>query len=99
MYSQAKLDIASRIAEWNISDASTKDILSYIDSHFSSLNELPQIPEKHFNRLKHMHQSKVEMSKFLDSHKKDFWVICRLKFRFSRKVEEKETKSKDDQRL
>ena len=84
MYSQAKLDIASKIAEWNISDTSTKDILNYIDSHFSSLNELPQIPEKHFNRLKHMHQSKVEMSKFLDSHKKDFWVICRLKFRFSR---------------
>ena len=50
MYSQAKLDIASKIAEWNISDTSTKDILSYIDSHFSSLNELPQIPEKHFNQ-------------------------------------------------
>ena len=46
-----------------------------------------------------MHQSKAEMSKFLDSHKKDFWFICRLKFRFSRNVEEKETKSKDDQRL
>lgn len=83
MYSQAKLDIASKIAEWNVSDTSTKDILSYIDVHFSSLNELPQIPEKHFNRLKHMHQSKVEMSKFLDSHKKDFWIICRIKFRFS----------------
>lgn len=96
MYSQAKLDIASKIAEWNISDTSTKDILSYIDSHFSSLNELPQIPEKHFNRLKHMHQSKVEMSKFLDSHKKDFWVICRLKFRFSRNADEKRDKSDDD---
>ena len=96
MYSQAKLDIASKIAEWNISDTSTKDILSYIDSHFSSLNELPQIPEKHFNRLKHMHQSKVEMSKFLDSHKKDLWVICRLKFRFSRNADEKRDKSDDD---
>ena len=79
MYSQAKLDIASKIAEWNISDTSTKDILNYID-----------------NRLKHMHQSKVEMSKFLDSHKKDFWVICRLKFRFSRNADEKRDKSDDD---
>lgn len=36
------------------------------------------------------------MSKFLDSHKKDFWVICRLKFRFSRNADEKRDKSDDD---
>lgn len=82
MYSQAKLDITSKIAEWSTEEVSTKEVLDYIDSHFSSLNDLPQIPEKHFNRLKHLHQAKVEMSKFLDSHRNDFWLICKIKFRF-----------------
>ena len=82
MYSQAKLDITSKIAEWSTEEVSTKEVLDYIDSHFSSLNDLPQIPEKHFNRLKHLHQTKVEMSKFLDSHRNDFWLICKIKFRF-----------------
>ena len=82
MYSQAKLDITSKIAEWSTEEVSTKEVLDYIDSHFSSINDLPQIPEKHFNRLKHLHQTKVEMSKFLDSHRNDFWLICKIKFRF-----------------
>ena len=82
MYSQAKLDITSKIAEWSTKEVSTKEVLDYINSHFSSLNDLPQIPEKHFNRLKHLHQTKVEMSKFLDSHRNDFWLICKIKFRF-----------------
>lgn len=89
MYSQAKLDIASKITAWNLIEISTEDILNYIDSHYGSLNELPQIPEKHFNRLKHLHQSKVEMSRFLDSHKNDFWPICMIKFRFCRDASEK----------
>lgn len=96
MYSQAKLAIASKITEWNAAETSTEDILNYIDSHFSSLNELPQIPEKHFNRLKHLHQSKVEMSKFLDSHRKDFWLICKIKFRFCHNANEKDTKNSDE---
>jgi len=54
----------------------------YLDDHYSTLNDLPQIPEKHFPRLKHAHQSKVEFSKFLDNHQNDFWLICRIKFRF-----------------
>lgn len=87
MYSQAKLDITSKIADWSVEEASTKEILDYIDSHFNSLNDLPQIPEKHFNRLKHLHQSKVEMSKFLDSHRNDFWFICKVKFRFCHTAE------------
>ena len=44
----------------------------------SSLNELPQISEKHFNRLKHIHRSKVEMSEFLDSYKKNFELFAGL---------------------
>ena len=88
MYSQAKLDITSKIADWSVEEVSTKEILDYIDSHFNSLNDLPQIPEKHFNRLKHLHQSKVEMSKFLDSHRNDFWFICKIKFRFCHIAEE-----------
>lgn len=86
MYSQAKLDIASKIAEWSTLSTSDEDVLNYIDSHFSSLNELPQIPEKQFGRLKHWHQSKVEMSEFLESHRNDFWFICKIKFRFCNKA-------------
>lgn len=82
MYSQAKLSIASKITEWSADPVPVKEVLNYIDSHFSTLNELPQIPEKQFNRLKHLHQSKVEMSKFLDSHRNDYWLICKIKFRF-----------------
>ena len=79
-----KQSVGHKIAEWKATEVSTEDILNYIDSHFSSLNDLPQIPEKHFNRLKHWHQVKVEMSKFLDAHKNDFWLICKIKFRFFR---------------
>lgn len=82
IYSQAKLNIASRIAEWSTLSTPDEDVLNYIDSHFSSLNELPQIPEKQFGRLKHWHQTKVEMSKFLDLHRNEFWIICKIKFRF-----------------
>lgn len=96
MYSQAKLDIATKIAEWNATGASIEDVLNYINSHFSSLNELPQIPEKHFNRLKHLHQSKVEMSKFLDTHRNDFWLVCRIKFRIFRNVNEKVPQNSDE---
>ena len=84
MYARAKLDITSKIAEWNAVLIPDEVILGYIDSHYSSLNDLPQIPEKQFARLKHWHQSKVEMSKFLDSHKNDYWLVCKLKFRFTR---------------
>jgi|LSQX01.3.fsa_nt_gb hypothetical protein len=81
MYALAKLDISSRIAEWSTQPIANGEVLNYIDSHYSSLNDLPQIPEKHFNRLKHAHLSKVEMSKFLDSHSYDSWLICKIKFR------------------
>ncbi|MFB0919923.1 MAG: hypothetical protein QMB62_03435 [Oscillospiraceae bacterium] len=89
MYSHAKLNIVSKITEWNAEPVPVEEIIKYIDDHFSSLNELPQIPERHFNRLKHLHQSKVEMSKFLDSHRNDYWLICIIKFRFCQNAKKK----------
>lgn len=80
MYAQAKLDITSKIVEWRSGEVNDTEILEYINSHFASLNELPQIPEKHFNRLKHAHQYKVAFSKFLNSHQNDLWIVCRIKF-------------------
>ena len=82
MYAKSKLDLTAKIAEWSINPQSDIEMLSYLDDHYSTLNDLPQIPEKHFPRLKHAHQSKVEFSKFLDNHQNDFWLICRFKFRF-----------------
>lgn len=89
MYAQAKLDISLRITEWIAQSITDGEVLKYIDIHFSSLNDLPQIPEKHFSRLKHAHQSKVAMSKFLDSHPNDFWLICKIKFRLCSSVNNK----------
>ena len=80
MYAQAKLEIASQSVVWQRVETSDTDIVEYINSHFTSLNDLPQIPEKHFNRLKHAHQYKVAFSKFLDSHQNDLWLACRIKF-------------------
>ena len=84
MYVMSKLDLSSKIEEWASKDVEKVQILSYIEEHYKTLNDLPQIPEKHFVRLKHAHQSKVAFSKFLDSHATDFWLVCKLKFRFSK---------------
>lgn len=87
MYVQAKLNLVSKIIEWKNGGTEICDteILEYMDSHFTALNDLPQIPEKHFNRLKHIHQCKVAFSKYLDDHQDDFWLICRIKFRLKMK--------------
>jgi len=84
MYVMSKLDLSSKIEEWSSKDVEKVQILSYIEEHYKTLNDLPQIPEKHFARLKHAHQSKVAFSKFLDAHATDFWLVCKLKFRFSK---------------
>ena len=81
MYAKAKLDLASKITEWEINPISNSELLAYLDDHYNALSDLPQIPEKHFARLKHAHQAKVELSKFLDSHPNDFWLVCKIKFR------------------
>jgi len=85
IYAQAKLEIADMIAEWLVNETDDKSILDYLQEHFRSLNDLPQIPEKCFNRLKHAHQYKVAMSRFLDDHQGEPWIICKFKFWFSRK--------------
>ena len=84
MYVKSKLDLSSKIEEWSSTDVEKVQILSYIEEHYKTLTDLPQIPEKDFARLKHLHQSKVAFSKFLDSHPTDFWLICKLKFRFGK---------------
>ena len=81
MYAKAKLDLAAKIKEWDLKPVSNDEILAYLDDHYAALNDLPQIPEKHFAYLKHAHQTKVEFSKFLDRHPNDFLWVCRLKFR------------------
>ena len=85
MYSRAKLDINAKIIEWEIMGTENEEILQYCNNHFLELNELPQIPEKEFIRQKHSHQSKVEFSKFLDSHKRDCLLICKIKFWFGKR--------------
>lgn len=52
MYTQAKINLTGKLAEWSTISATDEIILNYIDVHFSSLNELPQIPEKAILPLK-----------------------------------------------
>ncbi len=80
MYAQAKLELSSQLNKWEINNTNSDDILEYLNNHFDSLNDLPQIPEKHFNRLKHSHQHKVAMSKFLDDYHDNLWFICQIRF-------------------
>ena len=101
MYAKAKLDLASKISEWDINPISDNELISYLNDHYNALNDLPQIPEKHFGRLKHAHQTKVEISKFLDSHPNDFWLVCKIKFRLGidlpcKKKDQKEDAAKSD---
>ncbi len=92
MYAKGKLDLATKITEWTANGIDDIEILNYLDSHFGTLNDLPQIPENQFNRLKHAHQSKVAMSKFLDRHQNEPWIICKFKFWFNYKeFEQKKT--------
>ena len=81
MYSKAKLDLVAKIKEWDLKPVSDDEALAYLNDHYTALNDLPQIPEKHFAYLKHAHQTKVEFSKFLDQHPNDFLWVCKLKFR------------------
>lgn len=85
MYSRAKLDLNAKISEWEIMETESEDILQCCNNRFLELNELPQIPEKEFIRLKHAHQSKVEFSKFLDTHKRDCLLMCKFKFWFGKR--------------
>lgn len=95
MYANAKLDLSAKIKEWVIMSGADDDVLSYLEDHYTTLNDLPQIPEKYFASLKHAHQTKVEFSKFLDRHPSDFLWVCKLKFRLGiesfRKQREQET--------
>lgn len=81
LYAKAKLDVDAKIKEWDLRPVSDDEVLAYLNDHYTALNDLPQIPEKHFVYLKHAHQTKVEFSKFLDHHPNDFLWVCKLKFR------------------
>ena len=85
MYAQAKIELADKISEWSINKTDNTSIQVYLQEKFSSLIELQQIPEKLFIRLKHAHQYKVAMSKFLDDHQDEPWFMCKFKFCFNRK--------------
>ena len=81
MLTKSKLDIDNKICEWSTSkDIKCEEICSYLNYHYENLNDLPQIPEKNFLKLKHTHQQKVEFSKFLDKHKNEPMIVCKLKF-------------------
>ena len=83
MLTQAKLDIESKIEQWKIQEIDESVILQYIENHYNNLNDLPQIPENEFAKLKHEHQRKIEFSKFLDVHKESCWWCCKIKFLFN----------------
>ena len=82
MLTQAKLDIENKIEQWKIQGIDEPAIFQYIENHYKNLNDLPQIPENEFAKLKHKHQHKIAFSKFLDTHKESCWLCCKIEFLF-----------------
>lgn len=99
MYTKAKLDLVNKIADWLTSSHNENEVLTYLNEHYSALNDLPQIPEKHFARLKHAHQAKIAFSKFLDDHQHEFWMICKIKYRLGIDLARKSKTERDNKEV
>lgn len=84
IYANAKLEVSAKIQMWEIQEVDELEVIQYFQNNLSELNEVVQIPEKEFIKLKHAHQTKVEFSKFLDSHKRDYLWVCKLKYRLGK---------------
>lgn len=82
LYSRAKIELSNQISLWEASGYTADEIITYLEKSFLALNDMVQIPEACFARLKHAHQRKVEFSRFLDAHKAEPYIVCRLKFLF-----------------
>jgi hypothetical protein len=56
-------------------------LIKHFENKYAESHELIiTIPEKYFNKLKHRHYRKVELSKFIDSNPDiPFWIL-KLKF-------------------
>lgn len=79
MYVETKMKLRTKIRRWESGEKD--DILGVLDDMSKPLEDLIQIPEKKFAKLKHQHQSKVAFSKFLDEYPQERWIVCKLKFR------------------
>ena len=82
LYSRAKIELSNQISMWEASGYTEDEIITYLEKNYIALNDLVQIPEASFARLKHAHQRKVEFSRFLDDHRAEPYFVCRLKFLF-----------------
>lgn len=83
MYVKIKRELRTKIKRWESGEV--EDILGVLDNLTGALEDLIQIPEKKFAKLKHQHQAKVAFSKFLDDNPHKFWLVCRWKFRMKNK--------------
>ncbi len=81
MYCSAKIDITNRITQWE-NYPNPQEAIEYMRTQYIGLNDLVQIPENKFTRLKHHHQHKADFSKFLDKNKRIPYMICILKYCF-----------------
>lgn len=79
-YVNAKLDLNTMLQKWR-NEVTVDEISDYLIDSYKYLSDVIQIPERHFAKLKHHHQRKVEFSKYLDSHKSDSWLRCKIGFR------------------
>lgn len=84
MYSKAKVDLAQKIIMWEKNCTDDKQILDYLNETFKNLNNLEQVPENKFHKLKHYHKHKVEFSKFLDDNSRIPYLLCKIKFCFEK---------------
>lgn len=66
--------------EWINENTEEAVINAYLDQLASTVNDLPQIPEKYFAKYKHKHVRKKEFSQFIDRHKASPWLWCKILF-------------------
>ena len=85
LYSRAKIELSDQISLWESNGYDEEEIITYLEKNFLALNDLVQIPEASFAKLKHAHQRKVEFSRFLDAHRAEPYFVCQLKFLFGKK--------------
>lgn len=77
---QSKAELRLKQNEWINENTEEAVINAYLDQLASTVNDLPQIPEKYFAKYKHKHVRKKEFSQFIDRHKASPWLWCKILF-------------------
>ncbi len=83
--SKIKLDISYKMQEWCDQDIVPEEAVEFVKLEYEGLEDIVPIPDRKFTKLKHMHDRKVQFSRFLDSNRMSPWIVCKIRFFFIKK--------------